>query len=122
MTAPNRADLVPVLALCLWPLLCGEAVASGEALLIPVDGSIGVATGEMVERGLATSAEQGAELVILRLDTPGGLDTAMRRIIKAILASQIPVVGAGVKLVRIGRGQTGPLDSVGASSARRQVQ
>ena len=32
------------------------------------------------------------------------------------------VVGAGVKLVQIGRGQTGPLDSVGASSARRQVQ
>ncbi|MFZ0788003.1 MAG: nodulation protein NfeD [Chromatiaceae bacterium] len=91
MTAPNRADLLPVLALCLWSLLCGEALARGEALLIPVDGSIGVATGELVERGLARAAEQGVELVILRLDTPGGLDTAMRRIIKAILASQIPV-------------------------------
>lgn len=91
MAAPNRDALGPILILCLLATLAGRAKAGGEALLIPIDGSIGVATGEMVERGLVTAAEQGAELVILRLDTPGGLDTAMRRIIKAILASEIPV-------------------------------
>ncbi|NBB82644.1 MAG: nodulation protein NfeD [Alphaproteobacteria bacterium] len=73
-------------------LATGAARAGGEALLIPVEGAIGAATGELVVSGLDQAAEDGAEVVILRLDTPGGLDKAMRRIIKAILASPVPVV------------------------------
>ena len=42
-------------------------------------------------RGLQRAAEAGAPLVVLRLDTPGGLDSAMRQIIQAILASPVPV-------------------------------
>ena len=44
-------------------------------------------------RGLEKAQAAGAELVVLRIDTPGGLDLAMRDMIKAILAAQVPVVG-----------------------------
>jgi hypothetical protein len=80
-----------IAALLLLPC-AGGARAEREALLIPIDGAIGAATGERVARGIDEAESQGAELLILRLDTPGGLDKAMRRIIKAILASSVPEV------------------------------
>jgi len=68
-----------------------EAAEAREALIIPIDGAIGAATGELVVTGLEQAAQTDAEIVVLRMDTPGGLDQAMRRIIKAILASPVPV-------------------------------
>ena len=60
-------------------------------LILDIDGPIGPATSDYLRRGLARSSEGDTRLVILRLDTPGGLDTAMREIIQAILASPVPV-------------------------------
>ncbi|HBX54553.1 MAG TPA: hypothetical protein DEH10_03990, partial [Pseudomonas sp.] len=51
----------------------------------------GPASADYIVRGLARAVEDGAQLVVLSIDTPGGLDTSMRAIIKAILASPIPV-------------------------------
>lgn len=62
-----------------------------QAVLLDIDGPIGPATSDYVARGLAYAQEQNAELVILRMDTPGGLDTSMRAIISDILASPVPV-------------------------------
>jgi membrane-bound serine protease (ClpP class) len=69
-----------------------SSVADGGIVLLPVDDAIGPATSDYFVRALEEADESGAQLVIVTLDTPGGLDTAMRDMIQAILASKIPVV------------------------------
>ncbi|MGH8778362.1 NfeD family protein [Paraburkholderia sp.] len=65
--------------------------APAPVVTIPVSGAIGPASADFIVRGLAHAEERHAQLAILQLDTPGGLDTSMRQIIKAILASPVPV-------------------------------
>lgn len=66
----------------------------GEPPLVVVlnfKGAVSPATSDYFHRGLEGAVEQGAGLVVLRMDTPGGLDTAMRDIIRDIISSPIPV-------------------------------
>jgi membrane-bound serine protease (ClpP class) len=58
---------------------------------VQIDGAIGPATADHLHRALASAVRQQAQLVVLRIDTPGGLDASMRSIIKDILASPVPV-------------------------------
>lgn len=59
---------------------------------VEIKGAIGPATSAHLIKGLAYAEEIGASLVLIEMDTPGGLDSAMRDMIKAILNSDIPVV------------------------------
>lgn len=67
-------------------------VAQRHATLIELNGPIGPAMSRFVERTLAGANDASDSVVILQMDTPGGLDTSMRDIIRAILASAVPVV------------------------------
>ena len=78
-----------IFALLLVPLLA--AASPSPVTVLTIDGPITPAAGDYFSRGLKRSLENGSGLVVLKLDTPGGLDTAMRDIIKDILASPIPV-------------------------------
>ena len=64
-----------------------------HAALIRIEGAIGPATSQYFERARQAALEGGAQLVIVQIDTPGGLDGAMRDIIKHILDTPVPVVG-----------------------------
>ncbi len=95
----RRSALAAVLALGCSVWLNAQEDAADEApssnvgtiKLIALRGAIGPATADFLTRGIATAEDSGATLVIIEMDTPGGLDSSMRDIIQAILNSSVPV-------------------------------
>lgn len=72
-----------------WPLAL--AAAPAPVLVLTLNGAIGPASADYVHRGIQHARAQGAQLLVLQMDTPGGLDTSMRAIIKDILGAPMPV-------------------------------
>lgn len=82
---------LPLLLLLLAVLLPRPAFGAARFGLLTIDGALGPANADHIVRSIERSAGQGQQLLILKMDTPGGLDTSMRTVIKAILASPVPV-------------------------------
>ena len=81
-----------VLFACLVFASAPLAATDGTAVVLDLEGAIGVATAEFIITGIEDAEERDATLVIIRMDTPGGLVNSMRDIVSAILGSDVPVV------------------------------
>ncbi|HIN14160.1 MAG TPA: hypothetical protein EYM69_00770, partial [Dehalococcoidia bacterium] len=102
---PARVLIAALVTLIgLWGLASGDgsyggtrtvaaqsAAPGSNVVLIRLDGAIDGVTARFIERGLRITAEQDSELVVLMLNTPGGLLDATRDIVEVIMASEVPV-------------------------------
>jgi membrane-bound serine protease (ClpP class) len=66
--------------------------AKSVVWVVDLDGPLGPASGDLVARSIVDAADAGAEALVIRMDTPGGLDKTMRELIQVILAADIPVI------------------------------
>ncbi|WP_428609254.1 NfeD family protein [Sedimenticola sp.] len=69
-----------------------ETAPAGAVWILKLDGVVGPSTADYLVRGLRQATESSAAAVLLRINTPGGLDSSMREMIAAVLASPIPVI------------------------------
>jgi len=89
--------LLMVLIVVFWARSVGgqqpqpAGTADRQAYVLDIQGPIGPATRDFLSRSLEDAAEHDAALIIIRLDTPGGLDVSTRDMVKAILNSPVPV-------------------------------
>jgi len=83
-----RKLLVIALLLMVWP---SNAFGSNSIIVIEVEGAINPVVAEFVTNEIRSANTSSEELIVIRMDTPGGLDASMRKIIKAIQSSKIPV-------------------------------
>ncbi|MDB6143540.1 MAG: serine protease [Pseudomonas sp.] len=79
--------------LLLLGMAAGTSAAEDSVRILTLDDAIGPASAEYVASGLSRAADEHAQLVVLAIDTPGGLESSMRLIVQAILVSSVPVVG-----------------------------
>ena len=71
-----------------WP---ANAFGSDGIIVVKIEGAINPVVAEFVANEIRSANTSSEELIVIRMDTPGGLDTSMRKIIKAIQSSKVPV-------------------------------
>jgi membrane-bound serine protease (ClpP class) len=97
----SRSQSSPLYLLCLVSLIClmilafgssRKAIAGNDVIIMELDGSINPGSATYLVRGIKEAEETGAALLIIQMDTPGGLASSMRTMVKAIMNSMVPVV------------------------------
>ncbi len=91
---PSRSVFFFLVVFLLVGVLCfgRQCLAQGKVLVIDLEGAINPASAMVLERGLEKAQKLNAAVVVVRLDTPGGLASSMRTMVKSIMNSPIPVV------------------------------
>ncbi len=101
MVSAVRTQIILTVLLCLlftiltvlFPSsLSPQSEQNNKALVLGIDGTINPAVSDYIKKGLLLAAEQNAGFIIIRMNTPGGLDASMRDIIEEILSSPLAVV------------------------------
>ena len=90
-----RIHQILLLMLAFSVPLVASAAEEGEVgavWLVDLDGAVGPASSDLVIRTIGDAESAGAQALIVRMDTPGGLDKSMRDLVKAILGAGIPIV------------------------------
>jgi membrane-bound serine protease (ClpP class) len=90
-TVSIRLAMLVIVAAAAFAVQPTPAVAADRAIVLEIDGAIGPPLADYIVRELTAARTEEARLIVLRMNTPGGLDTSMRKIISAILASPAPV-------------------------------
>src|ERR1700741_2842988 len=88
----RAGPMLAAMAIAGLALLSAAPAIAEQALLLEVDGVIAPPIADYLVREIGTAKPDQTRLIILRMNTPGGLDTSMRQIIRAIVASPVPVV------------------------------
>jgi membrane-bound serine protease (ClpP class) len=91
MKRSRLTSMLLALSAALLALAPATPAAAEHAIVLEIDGAIGPPIADYITRELNAARSGDARLIILRMNTPGGLDTSMRQIISAILASPVPV-------------------------------
>ena len=84
--------LALLLSFTLFPSSLLSKETSPEVMVVTVDGVINPVASEFIGKSIKKAAKRGVEALVIELDTPGGLDTSMRMIVKEIVGSEVPVV------------------------------
>lgn len=87
MKLKNKSIWLLLVSLSLTPPVRGK-----EVFVLTYSGPIGTLSADYIERGASEAEARGAAAIVLQLDTPGGMDTSMRRTIQRIMNSQVPVI------------------------------
>jgi membrane-bound serine protease (ClpP class) len=90
-TRPAILAVMFLLSFLLFPFSSGYA-QQGEVMILELEGTISPGTAAFLSRGIEMAEKSDAKLVVVRLDTPGGLASSMRSMVKAIVNSSIPIV------------------------------
>jgi membrane-bound serine protease (ClpP class) len=85
-----KKSILPLIILLVLSIIC--TAAAGDIRVISINGSINPITSEYVIRNIKEAARHHEQFLVVDMDTPGGLDTSMREIIKEIFASPVPIV------------------------------
>ena len=89
---PIAAALLLAAGFGLHGVAAEDEAARSEVWVVDLDGAVGPASADLVIRAIEDASEANAEALVIRMDTPGGLDKSMRDLVKAILAADVPVI------------------------------
>ncbi len=83
---------IMALMICCSGISVPSAVAAAEVWLVELQGPLGPAKADFIIRSIDRAEDEGAAALIIYMDTPGGLDAAMRDLVKRVLAADVPVI------------------------------